>query len=76
MKNYIANERGDWMTSSAYVRNSLVRCIELGREYKNTGNSAAKYESLRVMGQACHVSTKVYEDPSTHWIDPGRLPCA
>lgn len=69
MKNYIANERGNWMTSSAYVRNSLIRSIELGREYKNTGNAAAKYESLRVLGQACHVCSihcaKPVADPQT-----------
>lgn len=54
MKNYIANERGGWMTSSSYVRNSLLRCIELGREYNSQRNDVLKYESLRVLGQALH----------------------
>lgn len=54
MKNYIANERGGWMTSSSYVRNSLLRCIELGRNYKQNGGDVMKFESLRVLGQALH----------------------
>lgn len=55
MKNYIANERGGWMTSAAYIRNSLLRCIELGREYQRSNQKAVKYESLRILGQALHV---------------------
>lgn len=62
MKNYIANESGGWMTSSAYVRNSLIRCIELGRMYKASGGDAEKYESLRILGQALHT----LEDFSAH----------
>ena len=50
------------MTSSAYVRNSLLRCIELGRNYKQTGNQAEKFESLRILGQALHT----LEDFSAH----------
>lgn len=42
------------MTSSSYVRNSLLRCIELGRNYKQNGGDVMKFESLRVLGQALH----------------------
>lgn len=55
MKNYIANESGGWMTSSAYVRNTLLRCIELGQAGVK-GDEVALYEALRLLGQACHVS--------------------
>ncbi|ORY76025.1 heterokaryon incompatibility protein Het-C-domain-containing protein [Protomyces lactucae-debilis] len=63
LKNYIANESGHWVTSSAYVRNSLLRCIELGREAKHgNGGDAAEFESLRLLGQAMHT----LEDYSAH----------
>lgn len=54
MKNYIANERGGWMTSASYIRNSLLRCIELGREHAANHNDIVRFESLRVLGQALH----------------------
>lgn len=62
MKRYIAEERSGHMTSSAFVRNSLVRAIELGREYRNTNQKDAKYESFRILGQAMHT----LEDFSAH----------
>ena len=62
MKRYIAEERSGHMTSSAFVRNSLVRAIELGREYRNTNQKETKYESFRILGQAMHT----LEDFSAH----------
>ncbi|BFZ57788.1 hypothetical protein PYCC9005_004842 [Savitreella phatthalungensis] len=62
MKRYIADEQSGHMTSSAFVRNSLVRAIELGREYRQTDSKPAKYESLRLLGQAMHT----LEDFSAH----------
>lgn len=50
MKNYICNERGDWPTSSVYVRDSIHKCIALGRQ----GGSENQYEALRLLGQALH----------------------
>jgi hypothetical protein len=58
MKNYIANERGDWATSAAYVKYSLSRSIHFGRMYTNGGHRHGKdedlYEALRCLGQALH----------------------
>ncbi|KAL4066987.1 heterokaryon incompatibility protein Het-C-domain-containing protein [Scleroderma yunnanense] len=54
MKNYIANENGNWDTSKALVRRTLERCIHLGRQYRSTNNKADQYESFRLLGQALH----------------------
>ncbi|BCR90531.1 Het-C domain-containing protein [Aspergillus chevalieri] len=57
MKNYIANERGDWDTSAAYVKHSLSRSIHYGRIYTSSGrkgNEEDLAEALRCMGQALH----------------------
>ncbi|KHN98916.1 NIMA-interacting protein TinC [Metarhizium album ARSEF 1941] len=54
MKNYIANERAGIMTSAQHVRNLFSRCIELGRNYKNSGRKEDLYESLRLMGTGLH----------------------
>lgn len=54
MKNYIANERANIMTSAQHVRNLFSRCIELARAYKDNNNKADFYESLRLMGTGLH----------------------
>ncbi|PYH43971.1 Het-C domain-containing protein [Aspergillus saccharolyticus JOP 1030-1] len=57
MKNYIANERGDWTTSSAYIKYSLARSIHYGRTYthgRDKGNEADLCEALRCLGQGLH----------------------
>ncbi|KAJ5098191.1 hypothetical protein N7532_005192 [Penicillium argentinense] len=58
MKNYIANERGDWATSAAYVKFSLSRSIHYGRMYTNggdkKGNEEDLCEALRCLGQGLH----------------------
>ncbi|KAF9239812.1 Het-C-domain-containing protein [Melanogaster broomeanus] len=54
MKNYIANENGNWDTSKALVRRTLEQCIHLGRQYRATNNKADQYEAFRLLGQALH----------------------
>ncbi|KAJ5295544.1 hypothetical protein N7508_010365 [Penicillium antarcticum] len=58
MKNYIANERGDWATSAAYIKFSMSRSIHYGRTYihggSNKGNEDDLCEALRCMGQGLH----------------------
>ncbi|KAJ5782592.1 Heterokaryon incompatibility Het-C [Penicillium paradoxum] len=58
MKNYIANERGDWATSSAFIKFSLSRSIHYGRTYTNGGHNKGKEEdlceALRCLGQGLH----------------------
>ncbi|PWY89018.1 heterokaryon incompatibility Het-C [Aspergillus heteromorphus CBS 117.55] len=57
MKNYIANERGDWTTSAAYIKYSLARSIHYGRTYThggNRGNDEDLCEALRCLGQGLH----------------------
>ncbi|KAG6004934.1 hypothetical protein E4U21_000603 [Claviceps maximensis] len=54
MKNYIANDRAEIMTSSKHVRDLFSRCIELGRNYKNSGRKEDLYESLRLLGTGLH----------------------
>ena len=58
MKNYIANERGDWATSTAYIKYSLARSIHYGRTYTHgsggKGNEEDLCEALRCLGQGLH----------------------
>ena len=58
MKNYIANEKGDWATSAAYVKYSFSRSIHYGRMYTSgshgKGNEADLCEALRCLGQGLH----------------------
>jgi hypothetical protein len=66
MKNYIANERGDWATSAGFVRYSFARSIHFGRLYRSGGHSKGRdedlYEALRCLGQGLHT----LEDFSAH----------
>ncbi|KAL9091856.1 MAG: hypothetical protein Q9159_001228 [Coniocarpon cinnabarinum] len=59
MKNYIANDRGGWATSSGYVRFSFSRSIHFGRLFTSgSGNSKGRqedlFEALRCLGQGLH----------------------
>ena len=59
MKNYIANEKGDWATSAAFVRWSFTRSIQHGRSYHNAGGffhgkDEELAEALRCLGQGLH----------------------
>lgn len=54
MKNYIANESGDWDTSSALVRNRLIECIENGRRARASGDEAMLFEAYRQLGRCLH----------------------
>ncbi|KAI1364248.1 heterokaryon incompatibility Het-C [Xylaria arbuscula] len=66
MKNYIANDRGNWATSTGYLRFSFERCIHFGRLYTSgshgRGNEDDLCEALRCLGQALHCM----EDFSAH----------
>jgi Heterokaryon incompatibility protein Het-C len=57
MKNYIANETGGWSTSSAYIRTSLIKAIELGRR---AVTEVERHEALRLLGQV--------GDPLLAWL--------
>ncbi|KAL4909308.1 hypothetical protein BDW74DRAFT_79966 [Aspergillus multicolor] len=58
MKNYIANEKGNWATSAAYIKFSLARSIHYGRLYTSgghrKGNEEDLCEALRCLGQGLH----------------------
>jgi len=57
MKNYIANENGNWATSSGYVKYSFQRSIHFGRLYthgQNKGREEDLCEALRCLGQGLH----------------------
>lgn len=57
MKNYIANETGQWATSAGYLRFSFARCIHFGRLYTSgsrKGRDEDLCEALRCLGQALH----------------------
>ncbi|TGJ84253.1 hypothetical protein E0Z10_g4537 [Xylaria hypoxylon] len=66
MKNYIANENGNWATSTGYIRFSFERSIHFGRLYTNGSHGKGKEEdlceALRCLGQALHCM----EDFSAH----------
>jgi Heterokaryon incompatibility protein Het-C len=53
MKNYIANETGQWATSTDYIKFSLRRSIHFGRLYtsgRNKGREEDLFEALRCLG--------------------------
>ncbi|USP74193.1 uncharacterized protein yc1106_01467 [Curvularia clavata] len=59
MKNYIANEHGNWATSSGYVKYSFARAIHFGRLYTHgpsgqRGREEDLAEALRCLGQGLH----------------------
>lgn len=59
MKNYIANEQGDWATSAGYVKYSFSRAIHFGRLYTHgppdqRGREEDLSEALRCLGQGLH----------------------
>ena len=59
MKNYIANQKGDWATSAAFVKYSFERSIHHGRLYMNghgffKGSDEDLAEALRCLGQGLH----------------------
>ncbi|KID91624.1 Heterokaryon incompatibility protein Het-C [Metarhizium guizhouense ARSEF 977] len=58
MKNYIANETGQWATSTGYIRFSFARSIHFGRLYtcgeRGKGKDENLCEALRCLGQALH----------------------
>ncbi|KAL5615186.1 hypothetical protein BROUX41_005243 [Berkeleyomyces rouxiae] len=66
MKNYIANESGNWSTSAGYLRFSLGRSIHYGRQYTSGSSRKGKEEdlceALRCLGQSLHC----LEDFSAH----------
>ncbi|GAA99255.1 uncharacterized protein L969DRAFT_86483 [Mixia osmundae IAM 14324] len=62
MKNYIANERGNWDTSTACIRRGLLRCIEAGRIARRQGNEDALHDAYRLLGEALHT----FEDMTAH----------
>ena len=67
MKNYIANAKGDWATSAAFVKYSFTQSIQHGRMYTNghgffKGKDEDLAEALRLLGQGLHT----LEDFSAH----------
>lgn len=59
MKNYIANESGNWATSAGYVKFSFSRAIHFGRMYTHgpsgqRGRDEDLAEALRCLGQGLH----------------------
>ncbi|KAI0834292.1 heterokaryon incompatibility Het-C [Hypoxylon sp. FL0890] len=66
MKNYIANEHGNWATSAGYLRFSIGRCVHFGRLYCHGSHGRGKEEdlceALRCLGQSLHCM----EDFSAH----------
>jgi hypothetical protein len=59
MKNYIANDRGGWATSTGYVKFSFARAIHYGRLYTHgasgqRGRDEDLSEALRCLGQGLH----------------------
>lgn len=54
MKNYIANENANIMTSALHVRRLFTKCIQLGRQYSRQNRKEDLHESLRLMGTGLH----------------------
>ncbi|KAI6081889.1 Het-C-domain-containing protein [Hypoxylon rubiginosum] len=54
LKNYIANENVNIMTSALHVRRLFSRCIELARSYKDSNRKSDLHEALRLLGTGLH----------------------
>ncbi|KAL7416920.1 heterokaryon incompatibility protein Het-C-domain-containing protein [Mrakia frigida] len=54
MKNYIANENGNWDTSKALIRRTIEKCIHHARLHRAQGRDEDEYEAYRLLGQALH----------------------
>lgn len=54
MKNYIANENGNWQTSSGLIRHLIFNCINEGRRARQTGQDKNLYEAYRLLGTFLH----------------------
>ncbi|KAH8766767.1 NIMA-interacting protein tinc [Diaporthe sp. PMI_573] len=54
MKNYIANENVNIMTSALHVRRLFTKCVELGRRYQRDNRKEDLHEALRLMGTGLH----------------------
>ncbi len=54
MKNYIANERANIMTSAFHVRRLFRGCIQLARNYRRSQDKREFYEALRLLGTGLH----------------------
>lgn len=54
MKNYIANENVNIMTSALHVRRLFTKCIELGRRYQRDSRKEDLHEALRLLGTGLH----------------------
>ncbi|KAI3340773.1 NIMA-interacting protein tinc [Ustulina deusta] len=54
MKNYIANERLDIMTSALHVRRLFGESIKRVRNYRRNDNKSDFYEALRLLGTGLH----------------------
>ncbi|KAG8878988.1 hypothetical protein FRB97_002036 [Tulasnella sp. 331] len=67
MKNYIRNERGDYMTSSAHIKKLTKECIRLAREYRKTNRRSYRSEAIRLLGSILHT----LEDYMAHsnWLE-------
>ncbi|PWZ00953.1 Het-C-domain-containing protein [Testicularia cyperi] len=52
MKQYIATEGQDFDTAVRFIKDNIIRCIELGRSGKH--NESDEWESLRLLGTALH----------------------
>lgn len=54
MKNYIANEGVNIMTSALHVRRLFGKCTELARSYRQSRDKTEFYEALRLLGTGLH----------------------
>lgn len=54
MKNYIANEGANIMTSALHVRRLFTKCIQLGRQYGRQERKEDLHEALRLLGTGLH----------------------
>lgn len=87
MKNYIANEGINIMTSALHVRRLFTKCIQLGRKYSRENRKEDLHEALRLMGTGLHclegefqlyfAPFKTYETRTRDQTNiHDRLPCA
>lgn len=62
MKRYIADERSGITTSAGFVRQTMGRCIDMGRRARGGGSSEDLYEAYRLLGTFLHT----LEDLTAH----------
>lgn len=58
MKNYIANERGNWDTSTALIKRTIEKCIHHGRMHRAQGTLASAHSPMTASARSSSLASR------------------